>query len=396
MLLRAILADQFRLLTFRRPSALIRERWPAYLAFGFGCTWLAGIGRYWDNPKAHLWQYLGLGSIGYVFILALLLWLLLLPLRPKNWSYRNILLFLTLTSLPALLYAIPVEKFMTLRAAQSANAWFLAVVATWRVALLVAFLRRVAGLSGLTIVVATLLPLTVIVVALTTLNLEHVIFNIMAGIRDQDQSGNDTAYMVVLTLAYFSFIASPFLLVTYVWLALVAWHAPAPTLRPMTDDDLPMLQEWIKRPHVREWWAGDEADLPFDAFRAMYLPRVTAKEKVTPYIVMLDGRPIGYAQSYIAMGSGGGWWESETDPGVRGIDQFLAAPADLNRGFGTRMVKALVAQLFRDPSVTRIQTDPDPGNHRAIRCYEKAGFRAVRTITTPDGAALYMTQDRPR
>jgi AacA4 family aminoglycoside N(6')-acetyltransferase len=167
-------------------------------------------------------------------------------------------------------------------------------------------------------------------------------------------------------------------------------------LRPMGDGDLRMLQELISRPHVREWWAGDEADLPFEAFRAMYLPRVMAEEKVTPYVVMLDGRPIGYAQSYIAMGSGGGWWEDETDPGVRGIDQFLAEAADLGKGLGTRMVKALVAQLFRDPLVTRIQTDPDPRNHRAIRCYEKAGFRAVRTITTPDGEALYMTQDRPR
>ena len=39
---------------------------------------------------------------------------------------------------------------------------------------------------------------------------------------------------------------------------------------------------------------------------------------------MLNGEPIGYAQSYVALGSGDGWWEEETDPGVRGIDQSLA------------------------------------------------------------------------
>ena len=226
--LRAILADQFRLLAFRRPSPLIRERWQGYLAFGLAVTWLAGIGRYWDNPKAHLWQYLGLGSIVYVFTLALVLWLLLMPLRPRNWSYRNILLFLTFTSLPALLYAIPVEKFMTLERAQSANAWFLAIVASWRVALLVVFLRRAAGLTGLAIVVATLLPLTIIVIALTALNLEHVIFNIMAGIREEHRSGNDAAYRVVFTLATFSFIASPLLFLAYVWLALVAQERNRP------------------------------------------------------------------------------------------------------------------------------------------------------------------------
>ena len=156
-----------------------------------------------------------------------------------------------------------------------------------------------------------------------------------------------------------------------------------------------MLKEWIGRPHVRRWWAGDEAECTPAEFGALYLPRVMAADGVTPHIAMLNGRPIGYAQSYVAMGSGGGWWEEIDDPGVRGIDQFLCEAAELGKGLGTRMVKAFVAQLFADPAVTRIQTDPDPANARAIRCYEKAGFRALGVITTPDGAALYMVQDRP-
>ena len=52
--------------------------------------------------------------------------------------------------------------------------WFLGVVATWRVALLAWFLRSIALLPALSIVVATLLPLTLIVVTLTILNLEHL------------------------------------------------------------------------------------------------------------------------------------------------------------------------------------------------------------------------------
>ena len=166
--------------------------------------------------------------------------------------------------------------------------------------------------------------------------------------------------------------------------------------RSMRDEDLPMLQEWIGRPHVREWWAGEEAGFTPGQFRAHYLPRVMAEENVSPYIAMLDGRPIGFAQSYVAAGSGDGWWDDITDPGVRGIDQFLCEASDLGKGLGTRLVKAMVARLFADPAVTRIQTDPDARNARAIRCYEKAGFRAVAKIVTPDGEALYMVQDRPR
>jgi RimJ/RimL family protein N-acetyltransferase len=58
------------------------------------------------------------------------------------------------------------------------------------------------------------------------------------------------------------------------------------------------------------------------------------------------------------------------------------------------MVRAFVDRLFEDPSVTHIQTDPDPRNARAIRCYEKAGFRAVKEVDTPDGRALLMIAHR--
>jgi aminoglycoside 6'-N-acetyltransferase-1b len=54
------------------------------------------------------------------------------------------------------------------------------------------------------------------------------------------------------------------------------------------------------------------------------------------------------------------------------------------------MVRAFVQFLFADPAVTRIQTDPTPENRRAIRCYEKAGFRAIGEVNTPDGRALLM------
>ncbi len=212
-----ILSDECRLLTFR-PIKLDSSILNSYLIFGIVFTWLCGIGRYWDNPKAELWQYLGLGSVAYIFILALILWSIILPLRPKNWSYKNVLIFVSLTAPPAILYAIPVEQFLTLESAQRANVWFLAVVAIWRVALLLNYLYRVADLSGLKVIVATLLPLTLIVTLLTILNLEHVVFKIMAGLEDHERSANDSAYMILLLITTFSVMASPILLGAYGWL----------------------------------------------------------------------------------------------------------------------------------------------------------------------------------
>lgn len=215
--LKKVLSDELRLLTFR-DFKLDHSIFNAYLAFGIGFTWLCGIGRYWDNPRADLWQYLGLGSVAYIFVMALIMWLVILPLKPNNWRYKNVLLFVSLTSPPAILYAIPVERFMPLEAAQFANVWFLAIVAIWRVALLLKYLRAVAGLSGLSVLVATLLPLTLIVSALAALNLEHVVFKIMAGLETHEKSANDMAYLILILITYFSVMASPVLLGLYAWL----------------------------------------------------------------------------------------------------------------------------------------------------------------------------------
>ena len=162
-------------------------------------------------------------------------------------------------------------------------------------------------------------------------------------------------------------------------------------LRLMAERDLPMLHEWLNRPHMVEWWGGRPT---LDEVRAHYLPCVLAEGAVTPCIAMLGNEPIGYAQSYVALGSGNDRWEDETDPGVRGNDQSLANPAQLNQGIGTKLVRALVDLLFSHPAVTKIRTDPAPNNQRAIRCYEKAGFVQQGVICTPDGPAVYMVQTR--
>jgi hypothetical protein len=210
---RKILADQRDLLLFRQFKPAIRDHWQAYLAWGLFTTWLAGVGRYWDHPSAALWQHLGLGSVAYVFILALILWAVVAPLRPSNWSYAGVLIFVTLTSLPALLYAIPVEKFLPLPSAQTANVVFLAVIAAWRVGLLMVFLRRAAGLPAFTTAVVGLLPIAIIVTVLVVLNLERAVFDIMGGNREPTH--NDAAYFILILISALSVFTSPILLILY-------------------------------------------------------------------------------------------------------------------------------------------------------------------------------------
>jgi RimJ/RimL family protein N-acetyltransferase len=151
--------------------------------------------------------------------------------------------------------------------------------------------------------------------------------------------------------------------------------------RPLAQADLPMLLEWLNRPHVAEWWDSERS---LDEVRVHYLPDSKSPDDADPYIALIDGRPAAYIQSYVH------------GAGVIGIDQFLANPEDLGRGLGTALVTDFTKHLFANPEVTRIIVDPSPKNPRAIRCYEKSGFRFVENITTLNGPAYLMAIERSR
>ena len=122
------------------------------------------------------------------------------------------------------------------------------------------------------------------------------------------------------------------------------------------------------------------------------MPSVLAQESVTPYIAMLNGEPIGYAQSYVALGSGDGWWEEETDPGVRGIDQSLANASTgqrLGNQAGSELWLSCCSMIPRSPRSKRTRRRATCERSDATR----AGLERQGTVT-PDGPAVYMVQTR--
>lgn len=213
-----VVGDTWRLLTFQLSAERMAAFGKGHLVFGLVCTWLVGMGRYWDDPRAVFAQKLGVGSVVYVFVLSALLWAIAIPLtRNPAWTYRRVLTYVALVSPPAAFYAIPVEQFMPLAQASEANAWFLGVVAAWRVALLFRFYSVYAGMRWFATLVTGLLPLTAIVLSLVVLNLQHVVFDLMGGNRDP--SSADGAYGVVVFLSVLSVFLGPILGIIYLGLA---------------------------------------------------------------------------------------------------------------------------------------------------------------------------------
>jgi aminoglycoside 6'-N-acetyltransferase len=159
--------------------------------------------------------------------------------------------------------------------------------------------------------------------------------------------------------------------------------APSYLFRPMTAADLPVVLQWLKQPHVREWWG--------DTHEQFELVSGDLDEPaMDQFIVSLGGREFGYIQCYDLTA-----WNSGFGPhpaGTRGIDQFIGEPDMVGRGHGTAFIR-----VFSDGRLAsgapRMVTDPDPTNARAIRAYEKAGFARDRLVDTPDGIALLMVRN---
>jgi hypothetical protein len=122
------------------------------------------------------------------------------------------------------LYAIPVERYFDLDTANTINVYFLGVVAAWRVALLVFYLRRSGALGWFPVVTVALLPLTLIVIALTILNLDRVVFDFMGGLGPSSRSGNDDSYTILFLLALLSFLLFVPVVTCYIILAVSTFY----------------------------------------------------------------------------------------------------------------------------------------------------------------------------
>ena len=59
----------------------------------------------------------------------------------------------------------------------------------------------------------------------------------------------------------------------------------------------------------------------------------------------------------------------------------------IGRGHGARLHPLSSSMRLLADGTPLVVTDPDPVNGRAIRAYEKAGFRRDRLVNTPDGSS---------
>ena len=139
-------------------------------------------------------------------------------------------------------------------------------------------------------------------------------------------------------------------------------------LRPARWSDLRLLKRWQLQPHVRaaigtgDWnWEKELARSP---------------DWREQFIAEAGGRPVGFLQIIDPAREDSQYWGC-IGKGFRAIDLWIGEKKDLDRGFGTQIMKQAIQRAFADPSVSAILVDPLECNDRAHRFYERLGFEFV-------------------
>ena len=152
------------------------------------------------------------------------------------------------------------------------------------------------------------------------------------------------------------------------------------SIRKMVHADYEIMARWLSTPEVLEFYGDVDSPYTLDQVKAKYKPRVNGEVHVYPFIVELDTMPIGLMQYYkLAQEIQAEFGYSPT-LNVCGIDQFIGVPEYFNQGIGTNMVTKFINTLFHLKDVDLIVLDPEVFNTRAVRCYEKCGFKKVKKV----------------
>jgi aminoglycoside 6'-N-acetyltransferase len=148
-----------------------------------------------------------------------------------------------------------------------------------------------------------------------------------------------------------------------------------------------LIRRWLARPDIQDWW-GPVSQTEAEVTVALDSPSAICR------IIEMDGTPIGYAHAVDAAT----WGEElpeDLEPGTWDLDLFIAAEEQRGIGAGAAALELLKSEVFATTLAIAVCVFPSIRNERAVRAYEKAGFRWKRIWNDPQmGPSWFMVSAR--
>jgi len=114
------------------------------------------------------------------------------------------------------------------------------------------------------------------------------------------------------------------------------------------------------------------------------MPRVKGEDPTHSFITVYKGTDIGYIQTYLV----GDYLEYSqlvnVDEKAAGVDLFIGEKEFIHIGLGKQILKKFLKDyVFPLTGAECCIIGPEPKNRVAVRAYEKAGFKYLKTIQVP-------------
>ena len=146
--------------------------------------------------------------------------------------------------------------------------------------------------------------------------------------------------------------------------------------------DLQMVREWIKgNVFARKWYYNDR------------VPRISTLDKkiikrqsiknFCANIILFDGKPVGYIQSYDI--EGWGLWSRQVkiyDKTVS-LDYFIGDINYIHKGYGEKFILEYIDLIKNSNKYDFVMISPNPMNVVNRKCIEKCGFEFQKIVNVP-------------
>jgi len=146
--------------------------------------------------------------------------------------------------------------------------------------------------------------------------------------------------------------------------------------------DLPILENWLHRPHVARWWAN-----PKEAIAAV-LDHATHSSA----FILDENKPIGFLcwhvpprKELVEAGL------ADVPANIVDIDIMIGEAGALGQGHGPEALSQLLVRLSTE-GVQMAGIATAATNQRARRAFEKAGFRIHKIFIHSGKKMLYLTR----
>lgn len=150
-------------------------------------------------------------------------------------------------------------------------------------------------------------------------------------------------------------------------------------VRSLTDADFALLLKWLTDERVLEFYEGRDKKYTLKDIKEHFSEEW--EDEVLRVIIEYQGNPIGYGQIYKMYDElYDDYHYPRSNEIVYGMDQFIGEPEYWSKGIGTKYTKMIFDFLKKERNVDAVILDPHQDNLRAIKMYQKAGFRIIEDL----------------